>query len=204
MRYCYALFFILSLVFVGCDNGEKKISDQSFSSMSEMSAETKAQNQNLDKQSYQGLENVFQDSSELQTYGKYLMIVFGKNNCGYCDKLKEDIKSNQALQKMITDHFSPYYINISYEKEHHLLFSDHKNQKEATLLTSELAGRIYQVYATPTIIFGDSKGKTIFIIPGYIPSQDFQKVLEFIVNGKWKKAKDIKERNKLLSEYLRD
>ena len=50
---------------------------------------------------------------------------------------------------------------------------------------------IYAVDATPTIIFCDKRGKTILIVPGYMPPKQFLQTMNFIQSGAWE-GKDRK------------
>ncbi|CBG39391.1 SoxW family protein [Helicobacter mustelae] len=198
MRFFSGLFLALGLFFVGCKD-DKKIDSNAFSSGKEMQQDAKDAAQNIDKKSYAGLEGVFQDTGDITANGKYLLLVFGKNNCSYCEKLKNDLKKHKDLQEELKKDFSPYYINISYEKTHNFSFSDHQSAK---VMTSQLANNIYSIRVTPTLIFGEKDGKTILEIPGYVRPEEFQKILAFITEGSWKKAKDAKERMGLLRKYL--
>lgn len=191
-------FLILLFSLFGCKN-DRKIDSDTFSMGTELQQETKDTIQNLDKKSYAGLERIFQDTGVIKTNGKYLMLVFGKNNCTYCEKFKEDIKNSQSLQNQITKDFSPYYINISYDKDH--LF-DLGEIHQANIKTSQLSNSIYKIQVTPTIIFGDNSGKTIFEIPGYVEQHNFSKILEFITSRQWENSTNGKERMKLLQNYL--
>jgi thioredoxin-related protein len=44
---------------------------------------------------------------------------------------------------------------------------------------------IYSVTSTPTLIFADKNGKSIFIVPGYMPQKQFLATLEFVKSGLW-------------------
>ncbi len=199
MGFKYYIFLMLAgIFFLGCKDN-KKLDSSDFSSGSEVSQTIMAKHDSLDKNSYKGLEHIFQDTGTIQSNDKFLMLVFGKNNCSYCEKLKEDIKKDSDLQRYVSANFSPYYINIDYEKVHHFNFGEGKEKGEANVPTSQLAA-LYRIHATPTTVFGDKDGRTILVIPGYLPN--YKKVLEFIVSNTWKKAKDLQERNKLFADYL--
>lgn len=198
MKYLASFLLGLCIFFVGC-KGENTVSSQAFSSGTDMQQETQEELQNIDKKSYAGLEHIFQDTSTIQTNDKFLMLVFGKNNCKYCDKMKQDIKESTKLQSAIKDNFSPYYINISYDKVHNFNLG---KEQQVKIMTSQLANSIYKIQVTPTTIFGDKNGKTIIEIPGYVEEKDFIKILDFIDSRQWEAGKDTKERMKLLQEYL--
>lgn len=191
---------IICIFFFGCkDSG---VNSQSFSSGKEVSSEVQELSQNIDKKSYQGLEDLFLDTNTIKTDGKYLLLIFGKNNCSYCEKLKDDLKQSQDLRTYIKENFSPYYINVSYDKKHHFKLNVDNEVKEVDIMTSQLSSSIYRVFSTPMIVFGDESGKTIFEIPGYIPKDKLLKVLELVVSKKWQKVADTKERTKVLQNIL--
>ncbi len=202
MKKIVLLSMVVGALFWGCD--DKKVDLDAFSSGKETDKETQRANQDIDKKSYAGLEDVFQDTSVIKTNGKYLLIVFGKNNCSYCEKLKGDIKDSQEIRDFLKKHFSSYYINISYNKNHHFVLNDSKETKEVDVMTSTLSSDIYKVYSTPTIVIGDTNGKTILEIPGYIPLDKFSKTLQFALSNQWQKTNDKKERMHLLQKFLED
>ncbi|WP_121020807.1 SoxW family protein [Helicobacter vulpis] len=156
---------------------------------------------NLDKQSYAGLEDVFLDTKTIAPNGKYMLLIFGKNGCSYCELLKQDIKQHNTLKNFIKTHYSAYYINISYSKMHSFRVGGVHKNKEFKLPTSELAS-IYDVNSTPTIVFANPDGKTIYELPGYMPYKQFLAVLEFVGKGLHKGIKDDKEFIQKLRAYI--
>ena len=50
---------------------------------------------------------------------------------------------------------------------------------------------IYGVNATPAMIFMDDQGKSIFVVPGYMPPKQFMVTLDFVKEGAWR-GKDRK------------
>ena len=95
--------------------------------------------------------------------------MFGRNGCGYCEKLKEDLKASAKTREFLKKNFASYYINISYDKMHRIALKNDKEHMEVDVSTPMLSRNIYHVYVTPTIIFGDTDGRTIIEFPGYIP-----------------------------------
>lgn len=68
--------------------------------------------------------------------------------------------------------------------------------------TEELA-QIYAVQSTPTIVLSDKTGKTIYELPGYMPSVQFLAVLEFIGDGKYQDTKNDEDLTKKLKAYIK-
>lgn len=147
--------------------------------------------EDIDKESYAGLEDVFLDTKTIQGQeGKITLLIFGKNRCGYCDKIKDDIKNSKSLQNTLKSHFLPYYINVSYTKNHLLQF---QNTPESTLSTSTLMETYVKspMRPTPTLIFLTPTGEVIYELPGYLPSNEILALLEYMQSQKWKgKDKD--------------
>lgn len=173
----------LLLFFAGCKNNQ--IDQNAFSSQSNISKDAIQKSQNLDQASYSGLEHLFGDTADISSEQKFVLLVFGKNNCQWCDQLKDDIKASYKTQEALLKDFKSYYINLSYSKLHHLNFNGKKSQKE----TSQLAST-YNVRPTPTSVFLDSQGETLFIYPGYLSPEQFQLVLKFIATEGYKNPKD--------------
>ena len=178
-----AIIYAMMISF-GCnDDNEVRISQGA--ALNEKHIE---QAENLDKESYAGLEDVFLDTKTIQGQeGKITLLIFGKNHCTYCDKLKDDIKNNTSLKSILQSHFLPYYINISYTKNHHLQF---QNAPESTLSTSTL------IFLTPT-------GEVIYELPGYLPSKELSALLKYMQSQKWK-GKDKDTISLEINESLRN
>ena len=170
----------------------------------------------LDKNSYLGLEHIFRDTKEISPNGKYMLLIFGANGCKYCEKLKNDIKQDEQLQRIIGQEFSAYYINLSYAKIHNFIIgnTDSKTEsktasnatqstiKEVKLPTKKLA-QIYGISPTPTIVLSSKEGQSILQYPSYLPPSQFRALLGFITSGKWLEAKgDEKKLSQLLQKEL--
>ncbi|MGL2757098.1 thioredoxin fold domain-containing protein, partial [Helicobacter pylori] len=119
-------------------------------------------------------------------------------------RLKKDLKNVKELSDYIKEHFSAYYVNISYSKEHNFKVGDKdkNDEKEIKMSTEELA-QIYAVQSTPTIVLSDKTGKTIYELPGYMPSTQFLAVLEFIGDGKYQDTKNDEDFTKKLKAYIK-
>ncbi|GAA7420914.1 thioredoxin fold domain-containing protein [Helicobacter pylori] len=197
------IFLLVLLVFSACkSNNKDKLDENLLSSGSQSSKELNDERDNIDKKSYAGLEDVFSDTKFISPNGKYMLLVFGRNGCSYCERLKKDLKNVKELCDYVKEHFSAYYINISYSKEHNFKVGDKNNEKEIKMSTEELA-QIYAVQSTPTIVLSDQTGKTIYELPGYMPSTQFLAVLEFIGGGKYQDAKNDENFIKKLKAYIK-
>lgn len=189
--FCLGALFL----FAGCKN--EKIDKNAFSTQSNISQEELHKAQNLDEVSYAGLEHIFSNTSTISSDGKFVVLIFGKNNCQWCDHLKDEIKDNKSTQEILKKDFKSYYINLSYEKIHHIDFASQKTE----LNTMQLGAK-YNIRPTPTIIFLDKEGKPIIAYPGYLPQDQFRKFLNFIASGEYLKAKDQIQMQQMLQEKL--
>lgn len=203
MKQIYKILFVFVLFFSGCENN--KIDSDIFSKGTEMSQEAKELAKHLDKESYKDLADLFLDTSKID-FSKDVFIIFGKNQCKYCDMLKNEIKKSTDLQNTIKTHFNPYYINISYDKVHTITpnspckldlpldskldstkgaESCDKNAESATKSTKQIdtenLARIFGVSSTPLIAFLDKDMRIKYIYPGF--SLKLQKMVDDIISN---------------------
>ncbi len=200
-----SVLLLISLFLNACKSSNKdKLDENLLSSGAQSSKELNDERDNIDKKSYAGLEDIFSDTKFISPNNKYMLLVFGRNGCSYCERLKNDLKDVKELHDHVKDHFSAYYINMSYPKTHNFKVGDKdkNDEKEIKMSTEELA-QIYAVQSTPTIVLSDKTGKTIYELPGYMPSTQFLAVLEFIGNGKYQDTKNDEDFIKKLKAYIK-
>ncbi len=126
------------------------------------------------------LSDVFKDTARIAPKGKYMIIIFGSDDCPYCAKMKEDIYNSKKLKDELKDDFTTYLLNAQKNKLHKLQHEGKDMDVDTKTLIS-----IYNVSVTPTLIFADKKGKSIFTVPGYMPTKQFLVTLDFIKEQKW-------------------
>ncbi|AFI04240.1 SoxW family protein [Helicobacter cetorum] len=203
IKNSFSAILLVLFILMGCkSDSADNLNDTLLSSGSQSSKELENERENIDKKSYAGLEDIFLDTKMITPNNKLMLLIFGRNGCSYCEHLKEDIKNVKELHDYIQTHFNAYYINISYSKLHNFKVGTKNDMKEIKMPTEQLA-QIYGVQSTPTIIFSDESGKTIYELPGYMPSTQFLAVLEFIGNGEYKKTKNDKEFTQHLKSYIK-
>ncbi len=131
--------------------------------------------------------DVFQDSAKIGPQdNKQMIMVFGTNTDPYSDRLKADIQSSPELQKQIKNDFSSYYLKAHENLRHKLYHEGEYMDVDTKTMIS-----IYGIEATPTLIFTDTNGKAVILVPGYMPTKQFITTLDFMKSGKWK-GKDRK------------
>lgn len=144
------------------------------------------------------IDSVFLDSRDIEIKDKPLMLIFGKNECYYCDVLSASLVSNDTIQGYINLNFAAYYINIDDKKKHSVKYL---NLSRASSL--ELA-KVYELTALPTIIFISSDNKEIMRIVGFPGESRIINLLEFVNNDVWKNYATPKDRVDGFLEYEMD
>ncbi len=126
------------------------------------------------------ISDVFKDSAMIKPSGKYMIIIFEADSCPYCRKLELDIHNNKKLYEELKNEFTTYSLDASKNRMHKLMHEGKPMDVDTRTLID-----IYSVNSTPTLIFTDKQGKSIFIVPGYMPTKQFLATLEFVKSGLW-------------------
>lgn len=174
-------------IMIGCKDGNISIS--------EGTNDTKELNQkiqNIDAESYKGLENVFSNNSIIKSESKPIMLIFGNNACKYCEELKTEIKNNKELNETIASNFQSYYINTSYSKTHEIAYLN-------KTMNTDVLSQYYNLSNTPLIIWLEPNGNQILKIAGYNPSI-FSAMVNFVKNKEYGNEKDPKKRMQLFTQ----
>jgi len=140
---------------------------------------------------------IFKDSAKISTDGKEMLLLFGQNGDAYTDKIKNDIVSDDTLSDLISETVTPIYVDARGQKKHKFQHNGEMMDVDTKTLVS-----IYNVTATPTLIFTDREASHIFVVPGYMPKKQFKVTLDFVKQGLWK-GKDRKNGDvyKALKEF---
>jgi thioredoxin-related protein len=126
------------------------------------------------------LDDVFKDAVKIAPEGKYEITIFETNDDPYSAKLENDIYNSKDLKNRLKNEFTTFSLDAKNNRMHKL---QHEG-KDLDVDTKTLID-IYSVTVTPTIIFSDKKGKSIFVVPGYMPAKQFLVTLDFIKEQKW-------------------
>jgi len=87
------------------------------------------------------------------------MLVFDQDSCYYCDLFKNDVLSDENVQKELNEKYIVAVSDVNQEPQ--------------------LAGQL-RVVGTPTIVFLDSNASEINRIDGYLPADEFLDVIKEI------------------------
>jgi thioredoxin-related protein len=112
----------------------------------------------------QGLEKSIQDN-------KHSLIYFYSDSCGYCRKLEDETFSSTDVRQLLSKSFVIIRIN-SHSSEK--VIENGQEIPESQLI------QVYQVGGYPTVWFLDEKNQPIATLPGYVPSDVFIDVLNYI------------------------
>ncbi len=129
---------------------------------------------------------VFKDGARIDPAGKPMLLVFGQPRDPYTEAFRKDVAENPELAKEIRADVTPIYVDARSEKRHKFMHNGQLMDVDTKTLVS-----IYHIDATPTMIFADKTGQSIFIVPGYMPPRQFLVTLRFVKEGVWK-GKDRK------------
>lgn len=151
----------------------------------------------LAKENPLDIESIF-DSSKITLDDKPIMLIFGKNDCYYCDILTASLVSNDTIEGYITLNFGAYYINIDDKKKHSISFL---NLSRASSL--EVA-KIYDIKALPMIIFIAPDKSEIMRVVGFPGEARIINLLEFVNNDIWKNYPSKNERIQGFLEYEKE
>lgn len=179
-----ALGILISCVILGCKDGKIAIShgDNNTSELNEKL-------ENIDVSSYDGLEDIISNSSRIESKTKPIMLIFGVNNCKYCEALKQDMRNNKDLHAFIKDNFVTYYINTSYSKNHEVSYM------QKVMNTDDLS-RYYGVVGTPLILWLEPNGRKILKLDGY-NAEYFNAMLHFVNNKSYGNETDDEKRMRM-------
>ncbi|TLD83894.1 hypothetical protein LS70_003560 [Helicobacter sp. MIT 11-5569] len=168
-------FLILLIALFGMYGCQDETSANAVTSGTNYTKEQKKAMENIDINSYAEVADVFLETNTIKSNGLPYFLVFSANGCVYCDRLKDLIKENAEIKEFLKENYAPYYINVSYSKTHFVEFID------KSVVTADLAEK-YGVKPTPTLVFLSKSGKELFVYPGFMPKERFQKALEFFKN----------------------
>ena len=114
---------------------------------------------------------------------KYVLIYFYTDECSWCKKMIDQTYSNEEVKKILSDKFVAVKIDARSENK---VIENEKEISERKLAT------LYQVSGYPTTWFIENNQTRIAPLPGYVATEQFIPVLNYIGEG-WYKSISFKE-----------
>lgn len=114
---------------------------------------------------------------------KYVLINFYTDWCGYCKKMDKETYSNEEVKNILNKNFVIVKVNAE---------SNNKVIENGEEITERELAKLYQVTGYPTTWFLESNHSRVAPLPGYVASEQFIPVLNYIGEG-WHKSISFKE-----------
>jgi len=114
---------------------------------------------------------------------KHVVIYFYTDGCSWCKKMVDQTYSNEEVKKVLSDKFVTIKINAR---------SENKVVEDGKEVTGRELATLYQVSGYPTTWFLESNHSPIAPLPGYVNTEQFIPVLNYIGEG-WYKSISFKE-----------
>ena len=106
--------------------------------------------------------------------GKPVIVDVYTDWCGWCKRMDRDVYAKAAIGDYLNQHFVMVRLNAE--------SAERVSYGGRTMTARALAGG-FQVTGYPTTIFLKSDGTHLVNVPGYIPADDFIKLVRFIGDG---------------------
>ncbi|MBE9515377.1 MAG: thioredoxin fold domain-containing protein [Proteobacteria bacterium] len=121
------------------------------------------------------------DSRRASTEGKHLMVMFVKDGCVPCIKMKQQVLSDPKVTTFFKQNFISYRVNIFGD----LPVIDHGGK----MMTEKTYARREGIWGTPTFHFYGANGQLIRKRTGFLSVRDFIGLGEHVVSRSYKTAK---------------
>lgn len=109
-------------------------------------------------------------------HGKLVLIDFYTDWCGYCKRMDKEVYPDESVKSTISEYFIPVKINA--ESKAAVTFNE-------TELTMEQLAYAFRVSSYPSTAFVNAEGQVITVVPGFMPAENFNDLLEFIGSDAW-------------------
>ena len=118
-----------------------------------------------------------------QKEDKYVLIYFYTDGCSWCKKMVDQTYSNEEVKKILSDKFVTIKINAR---------SENKVVENGKEISERKVAILYQVSGYPTTWFLESNHSRVAPLPGYVNTEQFIPILNYIGEG-WHKSISFKE-----------
>jgi thioredoxin-related protein len=114
---------------------------------------------------------------------KYVLVYFYTDGCSWCKKMEKETFSDEEVKKILSDKFVAVKINAR---------SENKAIENGKEISERKVAILYQVSGYPTTWFLESNHSPVAPLPGYVTTEQFIPVLNYI-GEEWYKNISFKE-----------
>lgn len=119
-----------------------------------------------------------EDARRAAAQKKHLMIMFVKDGCTPCLKMKKDVLPDPTVQQFFTQHFLAYSVNT---------FGDLPPiDQDKAQLSEKLYARREGILGTPAFYFFDGTGRVVYKHTGFLEKHEFLLVGRFVAEGHYR------------------
>lgn len=119
-----------------------------------------------------------QDASRAAAQDRHLMIMFVKDGCAPCQKMKKDVLPDPAVQQYFAKHFLAYNVNTFGS----LPLIDQNKAR----LSEKAYARGEGIWGTPTFYFFDGAGRVVYKHTGFLAKREFMMLGHFITERRYR------------------
>lgn len=109
--------------------------------------------------------------AEAKSQHKHALIDFYATWCTYCKKMEREVFTDPRVRQVLNQYFVP--IRLTEKSQSKVLYQG-RWTTEAKVLDA------YDIEGFPSLLFLDSAGKRIHLLPGYLEADDMYAMLSFI------------------------
>lgn len=120
--------------------------------------------------------------AKVDSTNKLIMIDVYTKWCGWCKKLESEVFSRSEIQGYLAKKFIPIKLNAEDSKS--------RVSFAAQEFTYAQLARALGVTGFPIVLFLESNGQLLYKLPGYLPPDEFMKVLKFFGEREYEKDKE--------------
>lgn len=103
---------------------------------------------------------------------KPIFVEFYTEWCVYCQKFQRETIQDQNVVRMLSENF--IYIRLDAENSNNQIKYRGKSMSNVDLTRS------FGINGYPSLVFLDSKGQPITLVPGFVPAPEFSAILSYI------------------------
>ncbi len=137
-----------------------------------------------------------QDARLANRQGKHLMIMFIKEGCAPCIKMKNTVLNDPAVQNYYQQNFVSYHVNILGD----LPIINVNGER----LTEKRYAKRQGIWGTPVFYFYGEGGQLVYKHIGFVKKQNFMKIGQYVSSRGYKALKTANRQGLPKKSSLRD